>query len=193
MYKVIHTLAYTHHTHTAHHCTQLPLHRTVPTSAEAFHVYCYKGPHPQTPSALLHVWDTIEISVATSKGVPPVQLVPMEYNNTQGNAGGSHLSLSPVGESCVEVKRADHTPSSDGNEYVLMATRSLSLHYPLLLAIGLALFFVAPSLSRLATPYTTPTNIIHRPHPLQEHRCVLLKQCASGSGAVPTTAPLHLL
>ena len=140
---------------------QLPLHRPVPTS-EGSHRYCYEGSHQYTLSALLHVWDVIVIFIETKGVAPPlVKLFPVE-NDTQDSVqesshlGSSHFFLSPFGESCVEVRGTDHTPSSE-EEYTLKVTRTLPPYYPGLLAIGIILFFIAPYLSRLVThPWTTP-------------------------------------
>lgn len=140
---------------------KLPLHRNVPTATENSHRYCYKGSDSRSPSALLHVWDCLEVSISrVDKAQPSVQLFHVENitsDTSYISSGSNHLLLSPFGESCVEVKRID---GPDGTEYSITAIKTLPPYYPLLLAIGVILYLTAPSLSRnIGIYYSTSTAL----------------------------------
>ena len=114
-------------------------------------MYCYQALHPYNPSALLQIWSAVTVSVAMDTGFPPsVELVLLENGTLPSPLGphGSALILSPFHESCVEVRAIGPTSSSNPDTYSLMVRHKTKLRYLALMAIGLILFFGAPSASR---------------------------------------------
>ena len=170
-------------------------------------MYCYQALHPYNPSALLQIWSAVTVSVATDTGLPPsVELVLLENGTLPSPLGphGSTLILSPFRESCMEVRAIGPTSSPHPDTYSLMVRHKTKLRYLALMAIGLILFFGAPSASRFVRHHplfnwllVSQITFTH-PSPLplyffQEPCCLLLIQCCSRSDAVTVVAPLHLL
>eukprot|EP00731_Ephydatia_muelleri_P013506 Em0007g816a len=145
------------------HYTQLPLTRSVPTTIGGPHVYCYQALHPYNPSALLQIWSAVTVSVATDTGLPPsVELVLLENGTLPSPLGphGSTLILSPFRESCMEVRAIGPTSSPHPDTYSLMVRHKTKLRYLALMAIGLILFFGAPSASRNLAVYYSSSVVL---------------------------------
>ena len=132
---------------------QFPIHNTVDYNND-LEIYCYEGAQPLSPEGLANVWSSLHIRVEC-ENPDYVQLLfsntsvnIMESENilrypTDGNTTFSH-EVAPYNVFCVGVKYSGR----DYVNYELYADVSLAWRFPVLLVIGVILFFNARTLSR---------------------------------------------